>query len=349
MSPSSLRPARVFALGAALITLITVFADPSAAQNVIVRNAPPGGEVELRLNAATPRRVTASATGVASAQMSLPDGVAEAIVVLFVDRCGRETIVRLIGPGVPPAPAGPGCTRSDAGAQFVVRPVTSFVIDVGGSGVSVRMRQGPPFASWLVDATDVAGGVTLSSQPRSGLTVFGGAGVTIKGDGIGAACGNVSCEGRQLHLGGQGGLTYWLTPHLGAEVVYVKPRMATANGGGANYAFDSAFESNLLIVAANVGGRSGNVRYYGQAGANFHQALFTQTETTGVTAQTFVLNTEGWGWSFGGGVETWISPRLAIYVEGQMLSLQGDDVSGGPARTDERMAITMAGLRLRLF
>ncbi len=355
MSKSS----RLLAHVALSLTLVTLVARGSAAQTVIVRHVPAGSTVEAQLNTAPAQTAAADAAGNAELTVKLPAGTAEGVVRVFVDKCVSRVAVRLATPGTTPPPAGGDCTRSDVGAQFVIRPETSFVVDADAA--SARVRQGPVPPGWLNDAI-LEGAAAGLVVPRAGLMLFGGGGLTSYRRAIDVACGDVSCAGSDIRLGMEGGATFWVTPFLGAQVTLVKPLAVKASGAGTTYGFESSLASRLLVVAANVGAPVGRVRLYGQAGANVHQATFTQTEmiddktitvdgaaqTIPGGTQTSVLETRGWGWVFGGGLEGWAANAVAIYAEGRYAHLHGRDVGGGEGQLDDHLFLAMAGVRVRL-
>jgi hypothetical protein len=349
MSFPSQRPVRVFALGA---MLALVLAGRATAQTVYVRHATAGADIEAQLNNAPAKTATADAAGDATIALDLPASTAETLISLFVDTCGRQVIVRLLSPAAPPAPPAAGCTRSDAGAQFVIRSVTSFVIDLAGSTASVRMRQGPPFAAWMTDTPEsAAGGEGLATgvHPGPGLSVFGGGGIASYSNAKSLLCGDTVCTGNRFSLGGEVGVSGWVAPFLGLQVSYLKPTQASVSGSGSDFTFNSALDSRLVLLAVSVGGASQNVRFYGQGGANYHEATFSQTEQNASGTQTTYLETKGWGWLAGGGFEAWVSSRVAIYVDGDAIFVKGNNKNGGEGRMDDHLLKIMGGLRLRVF
>ncbi len=350
MSFSSQRLAR----GLALVGVLgTFFAGRASAQTVIVRHAPAGASVEVQLNTAPATTATADDEGVATLTLNLPATLTETLVSVYVDTCGREVDVRLLSST--PAPVAANCTRSDGGAQFVIRPITTFVINVGGSGASVRMRQGPPFASWLTDTpldadgAAIEGGVATSLRPRAGLSVFGGGGIASYSNAKSLLCGDTICNGKRFALGSEVGVMAWALPVLGLQVSYLRPAQTKASGSGTGFTFDSALDSRVLILAATVGGTSANLRFYGQGGANYHRATFTQNEQTADASQSLYLETKGWGWVAGGGIEGWVVPRLAIYFEGRILAVRGNNTTGGEGVMHDHLTTVMGGLRFKLF
>jgi hypothetical protein len=354
-------PSRLMRVALSAI-LVTLGAGRAAAQTVIVRHATPASDVVVQLNEEPPHTVTADARGEATVTLGLPADTPESTVRVLVDTCGSQSTVRLISPGLTaPAPEA-NCTRNDAGATFVIRPITSFVIDA--TSASVRVRQGRAPENWYGEEADQLGtGAGAIALPREGLSVYGGGGLAGYRHAVDVMCGAVStCTASNARLGLEGGVAFWLTGFLGVEAAYVKPFKLKAHGDGTNYSFDSSRSAQLYTLAVNVGGRTHNVRLYGQAGANYHEATLTQTETiddktitvdgvdqvvTGGT-QTFVLDTAGWGWLFGGGIEGWANGAVAIYAEGQYLQLLGNDINGGEGRMDDHMLLAMAGVRIRI-
>jgi hypothetical protein len=337
--------ARVVACSTALVLLT---AGRAPAQTVIVRNAPAGATVQVQLNGAPPLSATASAQGQATVSPSLPAGTTESVVSMFIDVCVRQVFVRL-NSGPLQAPAEVGCTRTNANASFLLGPSTTFVVDLAGSTPSVRIRQGPPFASWLVDGVTAGQAGVVEGGARRGLLVFAGGGLASFGHAVSTACGNASCTGGDLRFAAAGGATFWATPNVGVQIALLKPTAVSTSGSDSAFSFDSSLATRALVLAGNLGGRVGGVRLYGQAGRTYQHATFTQTEGVDGATQSLVLETSGWGWLFGVGAEGWVNRVLAVYGEGQYLGLRGNNTSGGEGRMDDHVIALTGGVRLRLF
>jgi hypothetical protein len=134
------------------------------------------------------------------------------------------------------------------------------------------------------------------------------------------------------------------------------------DGSGQTFRFNTFLTADVLTVAGKVGGPVGPVRLYGRAGGNFHRGTFGTTQTTddttitvdGVTVaipggtQTFELVTEGWGWLFGGGMEVWMRPSVAIYGEVTFAALKGNPVDAAEGGLNDRLTAFTIGAKFKL-
>jgi hypothetical protein len=107
---------------------------------------------------------------------------------------------------------------------------------------------------------------------------------------------------------------------------------------------------------------AGPVRFYGRGGANYHKAVTTMTQTIDdrtVTVddapqtiaggtQVNAFETNGWGWTFGGGLEAWITSHVGMYAEFGRSSLKGSATGGGEGRMDDRLTSYTIGARIRI-
>lgn len=355
---------RPLAVAAALV--ITLGTGIATAQTVIVKGAPAGSTIELALNSATIATGKADNQGNATLVMKEPAAAqkdASRDVRAFVDACGKETRrVLLVEPGADPPAKGPGCERSEIAGVFVARRTTTFLVDVGGATPMLWLRQGPIPAAWLTSEAG-AGVATVRRNAPTGLVVFGGGGMTQFRDPVVVACGDVQdCDGKTFKQTYAVGAGFWITRFLGVEATYVKPAEVSVTGGGTNFSFDTGFDARLFTIAADGGVPVGPVRFYGKAGATYHRATFTTTETIGAVTitvddtpqtipggtQTSSFETDGWGWLFGGGMEAWASNRVAIYGEVAYTKLKGTDRAGGEAAIDDRATLILFGVRVRL-
>jgi hypothetical protein len=262
---------------------------------------------------------------------------------IFVDVCETVRRVLVVERSVSVPLQEAGCTRRDMGGIFVVRQVSSLVIDVGGPSPTLLLRQGAvsldPPRVWKPAPT--------------GLVLFGG-GTFAKVGGVTAiACGDVTtCSGDEAGLGYSVGAAYWITPFLAAEVAYVQPADATATDTTETFSFNSAFEPQVLTILGKVGIPLGPVRPYGQVGASYHQAKFTtnQTMTQAETPNTlsYQLRTSGWGFAFGGGVEMWFSSVLGLYGEFGSSAVKGSARDDADGAVDDRLTYVLFGARLRI-
>jgi hypothetical protein len=348
---------------AALAALHGIGAGVAGAQTVVATNAPPGATVELVLNATPAGRATADARGQARFALELPTrvGKPEIDARIYVDVCPEARRIVLAEPAVPEAPATPGCHRREMIGVYVVRRVTTLVVDLTEASPAVRIRQGPPPREWLQTALELEGPPRPPVFAPRGLVLFGGSDVTVWRNVGSVYCGNVtSCTPNATRPAYTAGLAYWLLPGLAAEAAYVRLTRATVTGSEANYRFDTRLDAELVTVAAKVGGRIGRVRLFGSAGTNYHRATITTTETidpytltlddgqTTVTVeggtQIFQARTTGWGWLVGGGVDVWLTRQVGVYAEGGRITVKGS--GAGAARTDDWLMFLAAGLRV---
>ena len=97
---------------------------------------------------------------------------------------------------------------------------------------------------------------------------------------------------------------------------------------------------------------------------NFHRATRSTTQTNDplnfednegnpVTVpggtQTLEVQTEGWAYLFGGGIEGWVSPRFALFGDGSFYKLKGEAKSGTDIPIDGHVFTVVAGIRLKVF
>ncbi len=328
----------------------------AAAQTVMARNAAPGTKIEVVLNGANVGSGAANAEGIASVPINMPGaiGKSEIDAFLFVDYCESLRVVQIVERGRAAPPKADECERRDITGLFVVRRVSTLVIDVGATNPTVLLRQGSfrirPPRVWKPAAT--------------GLVLSGGGMFGKFRDTTFYACGTVEeCSGKESGFGVQAGATFWLGRFVGADIGYFKPKIATASGSGTGYTFDSEFEAQMLTLGGRIGIPIGPTRIYGHVGFNRHQALTTTNQTLdeqkitvdGVErtipggTQTFEMLTEGWGWQFGAGFEAWLGPRGALYAEGGNMLLRGKPVPGGEGALDDRYSYLAFGVRVKVF
>jgi hypothetical protein len=260
---------------------------------------------------------------------------------------------------------------------FLVRPVTSFVVDVSGSSAAVRLRQGPIPPQWLAPEAERTEQTSTSMPSPKGFVLFGGGGFGKVRDALAVLCGNVSgCAGDDFRLAYNAGATVWVTRFLGLEAGYLRPSDVKAEGSGTNYRFNSTLDAQVMTLAGKVALPLHRVRIYAQGGANYHRGIFDTTQTTddttyttpdvtvttddvsvttpGVTVtlrggtQSLRLRTAGWGWLFGGGMEVWVAPSFAIYAEVSRAKLSGVSRDGAEGSINDRLTTVMVGGRIRL-
>ena len=188
---------------------------------------------------------------------------------------------------------------------------------------------------------------------RKGLFLSGGWDLAKVRDAVAIACGNVSgCAGSKYQSGYALSAGYWVTSFLGAEVSYLKPSNVTLDGSGSNYHFSSFLENSLATIVVKGGVPIGPVRVYGEGGANYSRTKFSTTDVFADTTvpggtETVEMQTKGWGWLFGGGVEGWVMRSIALYVEGGRTAIKGKPLVG-EGSIDDRMFFVTAGVRVRL-
>lgn len=332
--PGMLRPLALAGVVSAMA------AGTAAAQTVVIRGVPPGSTVEVVQGAAVAAG-TPDQEGDATVTGSLVDP-SDHRVNIFVDVCGTVRRVHLVErDGVAAAPAD-GCTRSAVPGLFVIRPVSTVVINLAGANPTVLLRQGS-FDYRRVQRSGV--------EPAEGLIVFGTAGFTKLHNARAVSCGDIAeCPGEDSGFAFGGGLAFWFTQYAGVEASYLKPKQTLFEGAVNNSLFQSTQEPHVLMFVAKLGVPAGPVRIYGQGGATYHRAtLVNRQDSIDDIEDRFELRTAGWGWTFGGGLEAWVSPSFAFFAEGGRAALKGGGVeSGGEGELDERMTFVSAGLRIRL-
>lgn len=364
-APRTLRNAITVFTSRTLKKVITAFtfllaaASVAQAQTVIVTKAPPDAPVEFVLNEATVATGTTDQSGSATLTAS-PAGAARGDMdaQIYVDACDTLRRVVVVNRSVPVPAAGPGCVRSQIAGLFLVRPISTLVVDVTGPVPTVLLRQGrftprPP------------GEVRTWNPSPTGLVVSGAAGFGSLRDPAVTGCGDVTdCTGDGAGLAYAAGAAFWFTRIIAAEVVYMRPSEATATGQGTNFRFETSVDTHLLTLAGKIGIPAGPVRIYGKGGATRTWATIFTTQTSDDVVQTiggvsttipggtteFGLKTEGWGWIAAGGLEGWVNRSLAIYVEGGRAALKGSAVedAGAEGSFDDALTYIGAGLKVRI-
>jgi hypothetical protein len=348
---------RQSSLVCALAAVLSIsFSAAASAQTLVVRGAPPDSKVEFVLNAATVGSATVNAEGDAVIA-SQPDATkADMDAYIYVDTCDAMRRVFAVDRAMrPPAPEA-GCNRTQISGLFLVRRITTVVVTVSGPLPTVLLRQG----SYDLHKDP---GRTWGPSPF-GLVLFGGGGLTLFSQTSALSCGDVTdCSGDDAGLGYTAGIDFWFSPYVAAEASYTKPADSTASGSGSNFRFNSAIDAHVVNIAAKVGAPIKIARLYGQGGATYHRATWeteqtmdevTRTTDTGTITvpggtQTYRLDTSGWGWSFGGGVEIWVVRPFAIYVEGGRFALKGSARDEGEGTFDEGVTYFVVGGKVRLW
>src|SRR5262245_22613928 len=206
-------------LTAALIAIATARA--ADAQTVMVRSAPPGSTIELTMNGGTPVSATADAEG--DATLSVPARTSEDDVQVHVDVCGNLVKVLMVSRGVQPSAGTAGCTRTDFPSTFLMRPVTTFVVDITEQSAAVHVTQGPPPPEWVRRGPAVRTGVPWST-PTPGLALSAGFGFSMFGNASAVQCGTASpCTKNDAGGAVSLGADYWITRNIAAHIGYLKP------------------------------------------------------------------------------------------------------------------------------
>jgi hypothetical protein len=337
-----------------------------AAQTLVVRNAMPGSTIELVVNGSPAGSVQADAIGDATLPIPLlQPAQREALVRLFVDRCGERTQVVVVGADEPVPPAGVGCTRRVIEGLYVLRSITGVAVDLSPTQPTVRIRQGRVPDEWFRPAADI---VQRRREPPAGSLVLSATGtMTALPRARDIECGIFRpCQSETTQPGYAGGAAYWFTRRIGAGIQYMRPGTMTVSGGplDQSYSFNTRWRTeDVASVAGMVGLPLGPVRLYGLGGLNRHRATVWMTQTVSdftveidddeVTfpggTQTVVRRTAGIGWLAGGGAEFWTARRLALFAEGGVHSLRGSAVDDAEYHSDGRMPFLHAGIRFRLW
>lgn len=312
----------------------------AVAQTVVIRGLAPGAPAELLQEGAAPVTGAANDAGDAILKGALA-GATEVRVTFYVDVCANVRRVLIAGRDALPPPPQAGCERTPLAGVFVIRDISSVVVNLTGAQPALLLRQGPydlrPQSEW-------------ETRVPEGLIVFGGGGLSKLHNAAGLACGNLTtCPADDTGMAFTGGVAFWLTPHLGAEASYIRPAKVTINGEVGTATFTDTVSTHVLLLVAKAGAPIGRVRLYGQGGATYHRATIGSVQTWIDVEDRFELSTTGWGWTFGGGLEAWMAPAVGIYLEAGRAALKGSGrETGGEGRFDDRMSYAVAGLRVRI-
>jgi hypothetical protein len=182
----------------------------------------------------------------------------------------------------------------------------------------------------------------------AGIVAFAGGGLTSYRDAELAFCGDTSSCGKNARIPYTAGATWWLKPWIGVEGAYLKPRRFTAAGSSGNYSFDSTLDVDMATIAGVVGIPIHAVRLFGKAGANFQYEKSTTRNTINGAEQTIRTQAQGWGWLFGGGLEIWMAPAVAIYADAGLAGLRGTPIGGGEVRFEDRLSYVNVGIRIHI-
>jgi hypothetical protein len=354
-NPNTMKSWRLLTVAAALHT---VAAGVATAQTLIATKAPPGSTVEFVLNSTTVGSKTADATGTVTIETSKPaqGETADMDAYIYVDICDTVRRVVVVDRTQAVPPEGTGCKRTQIPGLFLVRRVSTLVVNVDGGNPTVLLRQGR-FTPRLGETDH-----TWSPSP-TGLIVSGGGSLSAFRDPVALACGNVtSCSGDASVPAFTAGVDYWFSRFIAAEAMYMRPSEVKADGQQDNYRFNSFLNAHLVTMAGKFGIPIGLARLFGKIGGSYHRASFGTIQTNdpitrttdGVTTtveggtQTYVVKTGGWGWTFGGGLEFWLGQRFALYGEGGYIGVSGNGRENIDAVIEDRVFFAVIGARIRI-
>ncbi|MCU0256584.1 MAG: porin family protein [Vicinamibacterales bacterium] len=339
----------------ALALAWTLWGASAAAQTVKVRNAAPGATLEVVYGAEVV--ATTAADGRGAADIVIPPAGAERPEIdafVLVDECGARRRIVITPQGATPAPPDGACFRREIQGLFLVKPVSTLVIDLGATQPTLRLRQRPfdpdsPPRTWTAAPT--------------GLVLSGGGGLTFLGDTTLLACGTVAgCEADDTGFGYGGTVSYWFTPYFGGEFGAIRVADGTAEGSDATYRFTSTIESRALLFGGRFGVPVGPVRFFGRGGGAYHRTNWLTSQTIdektitvdGVTevipggTQDLALETAGWGWYVGGGMEFWFNRWFSVYGDFGRVTLKGDPVDDVEGQIDDRAFYLFVGASVRI-
>jgi hypothetical protein len=342
-------------LAVAAVFVVSAGAGTAGAQTLIVRRAPIGATIELLVNATPAGSAQADAAGDAKVPFDLQalTKKTEIDARVYVDSCDNLRRVAIVERDAAPVPPESSCTRQELTGVFLVRRVSSLVVNVGDPVATLLLRQGP---------YDLRPRGPRRTAPR-GFVVFGGGSLISYANALEFGCAGVpTCSGDERGFGYTVGAEYWISRYLSAEGSYIRPPALEVTGSGTAYRFDSFLEPHLFALAGKVGVPVGPVRFYGRAGFNYHRAESGTTQVTeavtatvdGVTTttpgstETVTANTEGWGWLVGGGIEAWLAPAFAIYAEGGGVGIKGKPEVEEQGQIDNRITVFTAGIRVKI-
>ena len=347
-----LKPLRLLSLAAAFA--LSVGVGTTAAQTVYVRKAPPGSTIEAVVNSTTAGSAKADENGDVRIPIDLLKLTTKSEIDarVYVDTCDQNRRVIITERDAAPPPSQDGCARQEITGVFLVRRVTSVVINVGSPVATLLLRQG----SYSLRTRG-----PRRSAP-TGLVVFGGATMVNYADALDFGCSGVpTCSGNDSGYEYTVGAEYWFSKYISAEGGYLKPPDLTIEGSGEGFRFNSFLEPHLFYGAGKIGVPAGPIRFYFKAGFNYHRAEsgttqhideFSVTDENGVTTvtpardTTVTADTSGWGWLLGGGAEAWVGRRFALYGEYGGAGIKGDSEIVEQGRIDNRIRMFIFGGRV---
>jgi len=322
--------------------LMAIGSGKAAAQTVMVRHVPAGETVEVFLNAAKVATAVVEASGDTSLPLNLRDnnaGKTEMDANIFIDVCDKVRRVIVVERGQPAATQEPGCDRREISGLYAVTRDHTLVVDLGGANPTMMLIKG---------SYDPNRPRTWNASP-SGLVVFGGIGRADLRDAVLISCGNApTCNGNDAGFSFTAGLDVWLKPWVGATASYFRPPKVTAKGNGSNFSFDSTLEPQVIIIGGRIAIPIRAARIYGLVGTTFQDSTLTTHQTINGASQNFLVETRGWSWIYGPGLEVWTSSWLAIYGEAGFGKLKGTSTTGGEVLFDDRLRHVTVGARLKI-
>ncbi|HEX6465378.1 MAG TPA: outer membrane beta-barrel protein, partial [Vicinamibacterales bacterium] len=226
-----------------------------------------------------------------------------------------------------------------------VRTVNTIVFDLGGPAPALLLVRG----SYVYVEPRAEDAPRIWRPLPTGLVVSGGAGYGKLSGLFSQACGDASpCSGTNTGLGGYTfGVTYWIKRWIGAEAAYAKPRQMKATGGD-TYSFTSTQDTDIFTITGKGGVPAGPVRFFGEAGINYHQGTWSTSETIDVASQTLQYKTHGWSYVWGGGAEVWIWKKVAIYGDLGVIHVKGNANTGGEAQLNDTVRYIFSGAKFSL-
>jgi hypothetical protein len=318
---------------------LTAGAAVAAAQTVIVRQAPAESPVEVFLNSAQVGAGTVAANGDVVIPLKTAAPRADMDALVFLDVCDKTYRVQIVARTAPVAALDAGCERKDIPGVFLVRRITTFVINGGGPSPTMLLIQG----RYSLDPKKV-----WSPWP-TGLVLSGAGAYTFMSNAPTRACGDVSCDADGSGPGFTGSATFWFSRLFAVEAVYIKPAKAGGSGSGTGFTFDSALGADVFTVTGQIAAPIERVRIYGHGGLNYHDAVFETNESLSGVSHTLQLKTTGWGWNFGGGMEAWIRESVALYAGFDFIKLRGEAEDGNEGELDDNLKVVQVGVRVRLW
>jgi opacity protein-like surface antigen len=180
--------------------------------------------------------------------------------------------------------------------------------------------------------------------------VFGGGGLSKLSEASVIACGNVADCADDGFVGAYNlGATVWFTRWLGVEGSYLRPSRNVVTGQTSTFNFTTEFDADIVNAVVKLGIPIGPVRLFGQGGGTYHEGKNTTTQTLGGETQVIEIRTDGWSYTFGGGLEAWINDRFALYGEAGQTKIKGKERLAGRIEIDDTLTHYMFGIRFRIF